>query len=154
MLMPWCHGGAGIVILPDMDIMKVLNTVPCESRLISKQDVSYKLCVYNAFCEKPLANTTLARWSGGVRACLHSLDVVWVKWLFMENSPDKGNTDTFSSCYSSHTGSGIFFHSSHCVNLSKADPYLSGHWFLDIIDWGIFTHLIEYCNPLKPVIHF
>jgi hypothetical protein len=39
---------------------------------------------------------------------LHSLDVVWVKWLFLENSADKGNTDTSSSWNSSHTDSGIF----------------------------------------------
>jgi hypothetical protein len=40
---------------------------------------------------------------------LHSLAVLCVKRLFMENSPDKGSTGTFSSCSSSHTGSGIFF---------------------------------------------
>jgi hypothetical protein len=91
--------------------MKVDNTAPCDSRLISKQDVGYKPWVYNAFCEKPVAihrPCTMVRRSEG----LHSLDVVWVKWLSMENSPDKGNNDTFNSCSSSHSGSGIFFHSS------------------------------------------
>jgi hypothetical protein len=52
-----------------MGIIKVHNEVPCEFRLISKQDVSCKLCVYNAFCK--------TQWSGGVRG-LHSLDVVHV----------------------------------------------------------------------------
>jgi hypothetical protein len=92
--MSWCHGGVGVAIHLDMGIMKVHNTVPCESRLINKQDVSYKLCGYNAFCEKPLAKhhpCTMVRRSVG----LHSLDVVGVKWLLMENSSDKGNTDSF-----------------------------------------------------------
>jgi hypothetical protein len=40
---------------------------------------------------------------------LHSLAVLCAKRLFTENSPDKGNTDTFTSCNSSHTDSGIFF---------------------------------------------
>jgi hypothetical protein len=68
----------GIVIQPDMGIVKVHNTVPCESRLIIKQDVSYKLCVYNTFCKKPLAKhhpCMMVRRSKG----LHSLDVVWAK---------------------------------------------------------------------------
>jgi hypothetical protein len=43
--MSWCHGGAEIVIHPGMGIMKVHDTVPCQSRLISKHDVSYKLCL-------------------------------------------------------------------------------------------------------------
>jgi hypothetical protein len=58
--------------------MKVYSIVPCEYLLINKEDVSYKLCVYKAFCEKPLAKDhpcTLVKGSEG----LHSLDVVWVK---------------------------------------------------------------------------
>jgi hypothetical protein len=47
---------------------------------------------------------------------LYSLDVAWAKWLFMENSPDKGNANIFSSCNFSHTGSGNFFHSSQYTN--------------------------------------
>jgi hypothetical protein len=79
MLTSSCHGDVGIVIHPGMGIIKVPNNVPCESRLIRKEVVSYKQCVYNTFCEKTLANSTLAwRW-GGVRG-LHSLDVVWLKW--------------------------------------------------------------------------
>jgi hypothetical protein len=35
----------------------------------------------------------------------------------MVNSSGKGNADTFSSCNSSHTGSGIFFHSSEHSNV-------------------------------------
>jgi hypothetical protein len=49
MLMSWCHIGVGIVIHPDMGIMKVHNTIPCESCLIIKHDARHKLCVYNAF---------------------------------------------------------------------------------------------------------
>jgi hypothetical protein len=68
----------GIVIHPDMGIMKVQSTVPCEYHLLSKEDVSYKLYVYNEFYEKPLAKhqpCSLIKRS----EALHSLDVVWVK---------------------------------------------------------------------------
>jgi hypothetical protein len=108
-----------------MGIMKVQNTVPCEFCLICQQDVSYKLCVYNALSKKPLAKhhpCTMVRRSEG----LHSLDVVWVKLLFMENSADKGNTDTFSSCSFSQTGSGMIFPSQY-TNFKKTCPYLSRH---------------------------
>jgi hypothetical protein len=101
MLMAWCLSGVRIVIHPDMGIVKVHNTVPCESHVISKQDVSYKLCVYNTSCEKPLTKHhpwTMVRRSEG----LHLLDVVWVKWLFMGNSSDEGNTNTFSVQFFSH----------------------------------------------------
>jgi hypothetical protein len=87
-------------------IVKVHNTVPCESHLISKQDVSCKLCVY----KKSHPCTRIRRSEG-----LNSLDVVWVKWLFMDNSPDKWNAGTLSSWNSSHIGSGVFC-SPHYVN--------------------------------------
>jgi hypothetical protein len=120
-----CHSGVGIVIHPGMGTVKGHNTVPCESNLISKQDVCYKMCVYNiAFCKKPLEKhhpCMMVRSEG-----LQLLDLVWVKWLFMENSPNKSNNDTFSSCCSSYTGSWIFFHSSQYANL-KTRPYLSRH---------------------------
>jgi hypothetical protein len=145
MLVSWCHGGVWTV----KDIMQVHNTAPCESRLISKQHVSYKLCLYNAFCEKRLAKrhpcTIVGRSEG-----LHLLDVVWVKWLFMENSLDKGSTDTFSSCNSLHIGSGIFSHSSQYANFSKTRPYLGRHWLLDIRRLGFFCSF-EYYTPLRPV---
>jgi hypothetical protein len=48
-MLMWYHGGVWIVIHPDMGIMKFHSPVPCESCLISKQDVSNKLCTYNAF---------------------------------------------------------------------------------------------------------
>jgi hypothetical protein len=82
---------------------------------------------------------------------------VWVKWLFMEDSLDKRSIDTFSSRSSSHTGSGIFFHSSQYVNV-KTCPYLSRHWFLDICWLGLVCsfksvlYLLKACNPfLTPV---
>jgi hypothetical protein len=78
-------------------------------------------CVHEAFLEKLLAKHrpyTMVRGSEG----LHSLDVVWV---FMENSADKGNTDTFSSCNSLHTGPGFFFHSSQYK--VKTSSYLNRH---------------------------
>jgi hypothetical protein len=59
-----------------MGIMEVHNTIiPCELQLISKQEVSYKLYVYNTFSEKTLAKhhpCTIVRRNMG----LHSLDVV------------------------------------------------------------------------------
>jgi hypothetical protein len=70
-----------------MSIMKVDNTFPCESHLISKQDITYKLCVYNTSCKKPLAKhypSTIVRMCEG----LYSLDMLWLN-DFMENSPDK-----------------------------------------------------------------
>jgi hypothetical protein len=82
------------------------------------QYVSYIVCVYKAFCEEPLAKhrpCTMIRRS----ECLHSLGLVWVKRCLMENSPDRSNTDTFCSCSYSHTGSGIFLHSSQYANFSK-----------------------------------
>lgn len=51
MLVSWFHGGVEIVKYPDVGIMKVHNTILCESHFISKQDVSCKLRV----CLKPLA---------------------------------------------------------------------------------------------------
>jgi hypothetical protein len=65
-----CHGAVGTVIRPDMDIMRVHNIVPCESHLIIKEDVSYKLCVYDEFCEKPLTKDspcTMIRRSDGLQ---------------------------------------------------------------------------------------
>jgi hypothetical protein len=128
-LTSWCHGGVGVAIHPHMGITKVHNTIPCKSRPISKQDVSY-----NAFCEKPLAKhhpCTMVRWSVG----LHSLDVVGLRRLLMENSPDKGKPITYSSCNSSHTGSCIFFRSSQYANISVGTDF----WACD--DWGFFAHL-------------
>jgi hypothetical protein len=55
------HGGVGIVIHPDMDIMKVLNTALCESRLISKQDVSYRICVCNEFLREAIGKMSPLR---------------------------------------------------------------------------------------------
>jgi hypothetical protein len=60
-----------IIIHPDIGIMKVHSTVPCECCLISKQDVSYKLCVYNTIRKKSLTNTTLAQWSRDAGAYTH-----------------------------------------------------------------------------------
>jgi hypothetical protein len=64
----WYHVGVGIVIHPDMGIMKVHNSMTCKSHLTNKENVSYKLHVYNAFYERPWQNTTLDWWSG-LRAC-------------------------------------------------------------------------------------
>jgi hypothetical protein len=141
MLMSWGHGGVGTVIHPNIGIMKVHSTVPCESHLISN-------CVFTTqFARSHWQNTALALWPGGVRACT-SLDVVWVEWLFEENSPDKGNTDTFSSCNSSHTGSGIFLHSSQYANFSKTHPYLSRHWFLETSWLGLLCSFKWVLYPL------
>jgi hypothetical protein len=145
LLMSWCHSGVGTVAHPHTGIMKVHNTVPCESCFISKQNVSYKLRVYNAFCEMPLAKPhprTMVRGSEG----LHSLDVVWVKWLFMKNSPDKGETYTFSSCNSSHTGSRTFFRSSYMQTSSKLTHISAGIDFWTYVNWVLY--------PLKACNHF
>jgi hypothetical protein len=75
---------------------------------------------------------------------LHSLDVVRVKCLFMESSPDRGNTDTFSSCNSSHIGSGILFHS----HISAS----TGFWVY--VDWDYFAYLSENYTPSKRVTLF
>lgn len=82
--------------------------------------------VYSAFCEKPLAKHhphMMVEKSDG----LETLDVVWVKESFTKNSADKGNTNNFSSCNSSHTGFGTYFHSSQYANFSVTPPYLSRH---------------------------
>jgi hypothetical protein len=79
---------------------------------------------------------------------LHSLDVVWVKWLFRENSVYKENTDTISSCNSLHTGY-KFFHSSQYVRFVKTYPYLSRNWFLDILWLGLFCSFKWVLYPLK-----
>jgi hypothetical protein len=62
--------GKEIVIHPNMGIMRVHNIVPCGFRLISKQDVSYKLCVYGAL-EHHHPRTAVKRSEG-----LHSQDVI------------------------------------------------------------------------------
>jgi hypothetical protein len=56
------------------------------------------------------------------------------EWLFMRSSSDKGNSDAFSSCNSSHTGSGIFFRSSQHANFHVGSCLLIG----------------AFCNP-KPM---
>jgi hypothetical protein len=140
--MSWCYGLERIVIHSDIVIMKVQNPSPCESRLIRKQDVSHKLCVYKVFCEKPLTKhrpCTIVR---------RSEYVVWVKWLLMDNSQDKGNTVTFSSCNSSHIGSGVFFYFSQYVAFSKTRPYLTyvmltGMFFS--FKWVLYP--IKACTP-------
>jgi hypothetical protein len=108
-------------------------------------------CVFAThFCEKRLAKHHLCMMERKSDD-LHSLDVKWVKWLFMENSPDKGNTDTFRSCSSSHKGSGISFHSSQCANFSKTSSYVSRHSFLDICWLGRFGlfKLILYLHKVS-----
>jgi hypothetical protein len=57
--MSWCHGGVGIVIYTDIGIMEVHSTVPCESCIISKQDVSYKLCL-QCILREAIGKTPLA----------------------------------------------------------------------------------------------
>jgi hypothetical protein len=49
---------------------------------------------------------------------------MWYGYVFMETSPDEGNSDTFSSD------------------------------FWTQVDWALFAHLREYCTPLKPVTLF
>jgi hypothetical protein len=114
----WCHGDVEIVIRPDMGTVKFHSTVPCEYHLTSKQAVSFKLWVYDLFCQKPLVKqhpyTVISRSEG-----LHSPDVVRVKWFFMENPPDKGKANVLSTCNSSHTGSGIFLHSSQYAHFRR-----------------------------------
>jgi hypothetical protein len=131
MFIYWCQAGLGVVIYPDMDITEVQNTVPYESCLVNRQNVNCKLCVYNAFYERSQAKHHACAMFRGCEGS-HSLDVVWVKWLFMENSPDNVNIDIFSSFNSSHTCSWIFFRSSQYENFSKTRPCLSRHWFLHI----------------------
>lgn len=106
MLMSWCHSSVGFAIQPNMGIIKVHNEVPCESHLISEQDVSCKLCVYNTYCK--------TQWSGGVRTCTH--------WM-LHMSSDHGEfcrqekhrysqqLQIFAHC------SGTFFHSSQYANI-------------------------------------
>jgi hypothetical protein len=133
LLMSSCHSGVGTVAHPHMGIMKVHNTVPCESCFISKQNVSYELYVYIAFCQMPLFKPHPCMMVRR-REDLHSLDVVWVKWLLMENSSDKGNTDTFSSCNSPHTGSGSSSTLLICKLLDNApvsqQALVSGHMLI------------------------
>jgi hypothetical protein len=59
-------------------------------------------------------NTTLAQWSERWGLALAGCGMSTV--ILTKNSPDKGNTRTFSSCSSSHTGSEIFFQSSQYTN--------------------------------------
>jgi hypothetical protein len=143
MLMSWCHGVVGIVIHPQKGVMKVHNTARYESRLIRKQNVGYKLCVYKAFCEQPLRKHICTMVSGSEG--LHSLDVVWVKWLFMESSPEKWNTKTSSNC--KFRDSLLLF---SARELPKTSPYFSRHWFYRDVDGEVFAHLSEYYTPFKP----
>jgi hypothetical protein len=83
MLLSWCHGGVGIVIHPDMGTIKVHSTVQCESYLISKQDVRYKLCLH-WLCVKPLAKRHPC-------ATVRS-EVVWLKSVFIKNTLGKART--------------------------------------------------------------
>lgn len=134
----------GIVIHSDTGIIRC--TVSCEPHLISKRDISYKLCL-QCICGKPL--TKHHPWTMVMRnECLHSLDVLWIKWLSMYNFADKGNTDNFSCCNSSHTGSRIFCHFSQYSNFSK----IRRNWFLGKCWQGIFTHLSEYYTHLMTLI--
>jgi hypothetical protein len=82
---------------------------------------------------------------------VHSMDVTWVKWLFMEDSPDKGNADTSGGCNSSHISSAFFFHFSQYANFSKTRPHISRHWFLDIWRVRHLAHLNEDYSLLKHI---
>jgi hypothetical protein len=109
MLMSWCHGRVGTVSRPDMGTMKDHSTVSCESRLTSEQNVSYRVWVYNAFCEKSLAKhhpCTIV-----MSEAFHSLETVRVKWLLMEISPDKGVPGSYSSFLNTRTSQKVAYFS-------------------------------------------
>jgi hypothetical protein len=146
----WCLDATVLCELPPIQTWVLWKfTIPSlvnHASSVNRMLVTH--CVYNAFCEKRLAKrhpcTTIRRSEGS-----HLLDVVRVKWLFMENYPDKGNTNTFSSCNSSHTSSGIF-RASQYANFSKTSQHFITHWLLDTYRLGFFCSL-EYYIPLRPV---
>jgi hypothetical protein len=113
----WYHGGVGTA-LPDMGIMKVHNTVPCDPRLISKQDVSYRVCVYSAFCVKQ--NTSVARWSGGMRA--------YTLWMW----------------YGKVTAHGEFSRQREHRYLQQL--LFLVHWFRDLLPLFSARELLENCS--------
>jgi hypothetical protein len=56
----------------------------------------------------------------------------------MENSPDKGNTNAFSSCCSSHTGSRMIYDSSQYANFTKLSHISADIDFWTYVDWDFF----------------
>jgi hypothetical protein len=85
----WCHGGVGIVIHPD-----TIWKFTIHSTVNSASSVKSMLATNHGHTSHWLS-TTLAWWSEGVNTCTN-----WM-W-FMENSPDIGSSNTFSSCKSLH----------------------------------------------------
>jgi hypothetical protein len=133
LLMSWCHGGVGIAIHPDMGIMRVRNTVPCQSCCISKQDVSYKKCVYNAFSENPRAkHHPCTTWSDSSWGILQTRGTPIPSAAAIPRTLVPRLPPLFS----------------------KTRPYVSRHRFLGIADWEFPVNLSEYCSPLKPVTFF
>jgi hypothetical protein len=139
-----------IIIHPDIGIMKVHNTVPCESCLISKQDVSYKLCVYNTIRKELLANTILAQWSRDTGAYTH--------WMWYGRSDysriilQTRRTPIPSAVAVLHTL--VLGSSPTLLNMLTSPKHSAisvGTGFWTYVYWKFFAHLSKYYTPLKPV---
>lgn len=65
-LMSWCHGGVGIVIRPDMGIVRVHSTVLCESRLIK---VCLQRILREAISKTPPLDDGQEEWGVALAEC-------------------------------------------------------------------------------------
>jgi hypothetical protein len=105
-----CKGGKILFTIPS-----IVNLASAVNRALARN------CRFTAHFEKNhWQNTTHAWCSVGVKACCGKGKVI-----LHGDFSRQGEPDTFSSCNSTHTASGIFFHSSQYAIFSKARPYLS-----------------------------
>lgn len=141
MFMSWCHGGVGTVIHPDKAIMKF--TIPS---LVNPTSSVHRMFATNYvftmhFGRSHWKYTILARWSEkwglALTGCGRN------KVILTKDSPDKWNTRTFSRCSSSHTGSGIFSHSSQYINFHIGNSKWSWPSMIDTRgtkDWDLLSY--------------
>lgn len=78
----------GVSIVPDICIIKVHNNTPFMFCSVCTQGVCYELWVYNIFCRKPSLKQQTCRMVRKILG-LRLLDVVLLKWWFVEISPEK-----------------------------------------------------------------
>jgi hypothetical protein len=80
--MSWCLSGVEVIGHSDLVIMKFRDTDPCESRLVSKEDVNYKLCLQHillgAIGITPRLHDGQEEWAISLGGCCVG------KWLFSE----------------------------------------------------------------------
>ncbi|KAG5900122.1 hypothetical protein JTB14_012795 [Gonioctena quinquepunctata] len=72
-----------------MVVMKVCDSISGEVCLVRKEYISLKLRISSQFSQKPLIHSN-ALGKGSWRKSLYPLNMVWIKLLIVDNSPNCG----------------------------------------------------------------